>query len=80
MDAFNKDIASRPTKYANSKEADAFKKLTAAIKDLETETNIADIVQVARLFINFLLVQDATQAKTVTTLFDAFIKERLKKN
>ena len=62
----------------NSKDADLVVKYTAAIKNLDTETGIPQIVEVGKLFFTWLRRRDVELTKTVITQFDAFIKERLK--
>ena len=62
-----------------SKNADAYVKFTAAIKNLETETSIASIIEVARMFTNWIQPLDPKFALDVANHFDAFIKERLKR-
>jgi transcriptional regulator with XRE-family HTH domain len=56
------------------KQADTIVKLTAAIENLETETSIADIVQVLMKFCDFIRQNSLENAKVVTDLCDAFIK------
>jgi len=63
----------------DSKMADMYVKYTAAIKNLETETSTAEIMQVARIFINWLQNIDPPLALVVLNHFDAFIKESLKR-
>lgn len=59
----------------NSKEADAVLKLTAAIRNLELETSIADKVEVATDFIDFVRKEDLELSKTIANLFDGFLKQ-----
>lgn len=59
----------------NSKEADALLKLTAAIRNLELETSIADKVEVATSFIDFVRKNDLEMSKSIASLFDAFLKQ-----
>ena len=63
----------------DSKIADMYVKYTAAINNLETETNIGQISEVARMFVNWLQGIDPHLALSVVNNFDAFIKERLKR-
>lgn len=65
--------------YADTKKADAIVKYTAAIKNLETETNTAQKMEVGRMFINYLIPIDPQFALSVTNHLDAFIKAGLKK-
>jgi transcriptional regulator with XRE-family HTH domain len=59
------------------KQADTIVKLTAAIENLETETSIADIVQVLMKFCDFIRQNSPENAKVVTDLCDAFIKHSI---
>jgi len=61
----------------NPKDADLLIKYTAAIKNLETDTSLTQIVEVAKLFTTWLYRRDIPLTKTVTLQLDAFIKERL---
>lgn len=63
----------------DSKIADMYVKYTAAINNLETETSTAQIVEVARLFVNWLQGIDPQFALQVLNHFDAYIKESLKR-
>jgi len=63
----------------NTKDADLVIKYTTAIKNLETESSVTQIIEVAKKFINWLQTIDIELAKTVTLRFDAFIKEELRK-
>jgi transcriptional regulator with XRE-family HTH domain len=67
-------------RFANSKEADTLVKLTAAIEQLEEETNLADVFEVGKRFISFLQIHDFEKAKEVVDLYDGFIKHSLKQN
>jgi len=61
-------------RFASSKEADILSKLTASARNLETETSIAEAMDVFRKFINWLRAIDLDKAKDVIMLQDAFIK------
>jgi len=65
-------------RYATSKEADALVKLAAAIKKMETDTGIADIISVGMRFIEFLRPVNLELAKDVTRMFDLFVKSSIK--
>ncbi|NJB36383.1 YfeC-like transcriptional regulator [Croceivirga sp. JEA036] len=65
-------------RFANSKEADTLVKLTAAVKQLEMDTSLADAIQVLKDFINFVRIEDFEAAKLVTTQADAFINSLIK--
>lgn len=62
----------------DSKIADMYVKYTAAINNLETETSIGQIFEVARMYVNWLQGLDPKFALEVLNHFDLFIKERLK--
>lgn len=65
-------------RYANSKEADILIKLSSAIKKMETDTGIADIISVGMRFIEFLRPVNLELAKDVTRMFDLFVKSSIK--
>lgn len=60
-------------KFANSKEADSIAKITAAINKLETETSLADTVQVARSLIDYIRPDNPELSKEITEAFDSYI-------
>ena len=63
----------------DSKIADMYVKYTASIKNLETETSTAQIIEVARMFVTYEQSIDPAFALKVLNEFDQFIKERLKR-
>jgi len=63
----------------DSKIADMYVKYTAAIKNLETETSIGQIAEVARMYVNWLQSIDPQFAVAVLNHFDKYIKEQLKR-
>lgn len=65
-------------RFMSSKEADAVVKITAAIKNLETETNIADKVEVGKQFLAFIRkIATYEEANKTAKLFDTYIKSCL---
>jgi transcriptional regulator with XRE-family HTH domain len=64
-------------RFSTTAEADTLSKLSGAIKKMETETGIADIISVGTRFIEFLRTIDLDKAKDITRLFDLFIKQNL---
>jgi DNA-binding XRE family transcriptional regulator len=64
-------------RFANSKEADTLTKLTAAARSLETETSIADVIEVAMQVCNFIKKDDLIKAQEMSNYFEAFIKTKL---
>lgn len=65
-------------RFANSKEADTLIKLTGAVRQLETETSLADTIEVMKDFINHIREDNFEKAKEVTALADVFIKSKMK--
>lgn len=78
IEALTTEIESRDAAYSNSKEADTLNKLAASIRTLETETSIAEILEVGMRFIDFVRAQDLEFAKQITGYYDAFIQTKLK--
>lgn len=78
IEALTVEIESRENAYSNSKEADTLNKLTASVRSLETETSIAEIVEVGMRFVEFVRDQDLDAAKQITGFYDAFIQTKLK--
>lgn len=80
LNELNNNIANRPEgeKYASSKEADIISKLAAAIKSLERDTSIADVVDVFIDFSNWLKEADFEMAQQFVNLQDDFVKHKLK--
>ena len=65
-------------KFATSKEADAILKLTVAIKNLETETNIAEKMATGKEFLAYVRKTSGFElSKDVAKLFNAYIKSCL---
>lgn len=64
-------------RFPNSKEADILGKLSAAIRNMEQEVGIADIISVLIGFIEWLRPLDLDKAKELTRLADAYIKDKL---
>jgi len=67
----------RAAEEVNPKDADLAAKYTAAIRNLDTDTSVTQIIAVAKLFTLWLRRSDMELAKVITLQFDAFIKERL---
>ena len=75
----NRAIAEKPEgeRYPTSKEADILGKLSAAIKNMETDVGIADVISVLTRLIEFVKAYDLEKAKQLTATADAFIKSLL---
>lgn len=80
MDELNAAIMSRPEgkRFSVGGEADTLNKLATTIRKLETEASIADIIEVAKRFLNWLRLTDFQKAQEISLLFDAFIKYTVK--
>ena len=64
-------------RYASPPEADTLGKLAAAIKKMETDVGIADIISVGMKFVNWLRPFDLEKSKEFLRLWDSFIKDSL---
>ena len=75
----NRAISARAEgeRFPNSKEADILGKLSAAIRNMDQETGIADIISVLTGFSEWLRPFDLEKAKELTRLADAYIKDKL---
>ena len=69
------DKKSEKEQPIDSKEADAVLKLTAAIKNLEIETSVADKVEVGCEFIDFVGKENSNLSKEITKWFDLFLNQ-----
>ena len=81
LDELNAAIMKREegTRFPDYKEADAISKLTNAIKTMETEASIADIVEVAKRLLNWLRPINPDKAVEVARIIDDYIKDILKR-
>jgi len=76
----NNNISEREEgqRFATVAEADILAKLASAIKKIEQDVGIADIVDVAIRFTNWLRPLNLEKAKEFNNLLDAFIKDQMK--
>jgi transcriptional regulator with XRE-family HTH domain len=65
------------SRFANTAEADTISKLSKAAKDLETETGVAEIIGVFKIFTDWVKSFDIQKAQEVLKLQDDFIASRL---
>ena len=77
LEWLNNQIAEREIKVASSKEADSIIKITSAIKRLEYEVSLGEIMEVGRKFVEFAKEIDLDEAQRITRLFDQFIQSNL---
>lgn len=73
----NNAILSRPDgqRFATAAEADTITKLATAIKKLETDTGLSDIISVGVRFLDYLRPIDPDKTREFTRLWDGFVKE-----
>ncbi len=74
---WNDMVEKRPDgeQFLVSKEADAVVKITASIKNLETETNIAEKMATGKEFLSFVRKTSGFEfSKEVAKIFNAYIK------
>ena len=81
LDELNTAIMSRDEgrRFADSKEADTISKLTNAIKTMETDASVADIVEVGKRLLGWIRPFSPEKAIEIAHLFDEFIKDVLKR-
>lgn len=79
VDEINKAIQTKEkgTRYASPAQADTLSKLSAAIKKMEMDTGISDLVSAGIRFAEWLRPVDMDRAKDFVRLWDAFLKEQL---
>ena len=77
----NDAVESRPEgeRYVGTRDVDTLTKLTAAIRNLETETNIADKIEVGKEVLAHVRRSGAPveTVKAIATLYDTYIKASL---
>lgn len=75
----NEAISKKPIgqRYPNTAEADTISKITNAIKKMETEVGLSDIISVFTDLLKWVRAYDPTQAKEITPLLDAYVKSKL---
>jgi hypothetical protein len=65
------------TEEPNPKDADLIIKYTSAIKNLETDIGVGEIIDVVKPFLVWFMKKDLELAQKLTQHFDAYIKEKL---
>lgn len=78
LEALNNSIAERTPAIPDGKEADIISKLTTSIQRLETEASVAETIEVAKSFINYVREYDLELAKEITEHFDSYIQYKMK--
>ncbi len=82
VDELNTAIMGREEgkRFANSKEADTLLKLAASIERMEQNAGIADIIEVSKLFLDYLRNYTPEKAVEVGNIFNDFMMHRLKQS
>lgn len=75
----NAAIARKPEgeRFANVAESDTISKISNAIKKMETDVGLADILSVFKSFVKWLRSYDMSRSKEIVPLLDAYIKSKL---
>jgi hypothetical protein len=80
LENLNKDIQASPEGYASTKQADILVKYAAAIRSMETDLAIADLVESGMRFIRYVQkFGSVEQAKTFAEAWNNFIQTEIKK-
>lgn len=81
LDELNSSIMNKEEgqRFPSSKEADTISKLANAIRTMETEASIADIVEVSKRLLNWLRPVNPTLAKELASVINDFISDILKR-
>lgn len=64
-------------RYPTTKEADILSKLSASIKNMESDAGISEIISVGMRFIKWVRQVDVEKAKELTLLWDGFIMDNV---
>lgn len=80
LDSINKHIKEKQDNIPSSKDADAILKITAAIKNLETDVSVADVFEVGKRFVQHVQQLDYEASKLIVDFYDSFIKNCLKQS
>ena len=79
LSELNAAIAKKPEgeRFANAAESDTISKISNAIKKMETDVGLADILSVFKSFVKWLRSYDISRSKEIVPLLDAYIKSKL---
>ena len=75
----NDSILKKPTgeRFPSTAESDTISKLSSAIKKMEGDVGLAEIISVLTELLKFARISDPEQAKGIIPLLDAFVKSKL---
>jgi transcriptional regulator with XRE-family HTH domain len=71
------DKREKDQRYPTPSEADTINKLAAAMKKMETDVGIVEIVNVSKGLLDFVRKTDIEKARELSYYLDAYIKERI---
>ena len=79
LSELNAAINKKPTgeRFANAAESDTISKISNAIKKMETDVGLADILSVFKSLVKWLRTYDMARSKEIVPLLDAYIKSKL---
>ena len=79
LSELNAAIKKKPAgeRFANAAESDTISKISNAIKKMETDVGLADILSVFKSFVKWLRTYDMARSKEIVPLLDAYIKSKL---
>lgn len=80
LDAITGYIRDHQNNIPDSKQSDSILKITAAIKNLETEFSIGDVYEIGKRFISHIQTIDYEKSKELVDYYDSFIKHCLATN
>jgi transposase len=79
LEQLNQAIKDSDTKYPDTKQADIQVKVTAAIRSLETDMNIADLVEAGIRFVKFIQkVGTFDEVQETIDLWNSFLQNEMK--
>ena len=80
LNALNEAINQKPygARYPDSKQADVLSKISSSIKGLESEVNLAALLEAGKGFLNHVRVKDFDNLQLCASLFDSYVQKLVK--
>lgn len=78
LDSITQHVKDNQENIPTSKDADSILKITAAIRNLETDLSVADVFETCKRLITFVQKLDYEKSKEMVEYCDLFIKDCLK--
>jgi len=75
LDAITRNIRDKQDGIPTSRDSDSIMKLTASIKNLETDLSVADVFETGKRFITWIQAIDYEKSKEIVDYFDGLFKE-----